>query len=217
MTPILGIAQLALTKALNEEGTSPRITILLERMQSAVQEFIKRATRLLDVSRIETGNLRLEPTETVLSDVVRAIVQRYEEAAARRRSSLECDFEDGVAGKMDRLVVEQVIENLLSNALKFGRGKPVSLRLRSEGNSARLDVQDQGVGMSVDQQMRIFGRFEQIMAQHRGGGFGIGLWVAHRLVTAMGGQISVSSTLGKGSTFTVIFPLSPRGRGPIDL
>lgn len=209
MTPILGIAQLVLKTAQeNRAACPPRITVLLEHMQLAVQDFIMRATRLLDVSRIETGNLRLETSETDLSNVLRAIVQRYEVTAARGRSSLECDFEDGVAGMLDRLAVEQVIENLLSNALKFGKGKSVSLRLRAEGTSARLDVQDRGIGMSLDQQNHIFGQFEQVMAQHRGGGFGIGLWVTHRLVAAMGGQISVSSNPGEGSTFTVVLPLS---------
>ena len=109
----------------------------------------------------------------------------------------------------DRLAVEQVVENLLSNALKFGAGQPVTLRLRSDGRSARLDVQDRGIGMSPDQQARIFGRFEQIVAQHRGSGFGVGLWVANRLVAAMGGRIAVSSRPGEGSTFTVTLPLSP--------
>jgi signal transduction histidine kinase len=85
----------------------------------------------------------------------------------------------------------------------------VTLRLRSDGRSARLDVQDKGVGMSPEDQARIFGRFEQIVARHQGSGFGVGLWVADRLVAAMGGCISVSSRLGEGSTFTVTLPLAP--------
>jgi signal transduction histidine kinase len=74
---------------------------------------------------------------------------------------------------------------------------------------ARLDVQDRGVGMSTDQQSRIFGRFEQVIGQHRGGGFGVGLWVASRLVAAMEGRITVSSQPNQGSTFTVTLPLPP--------
>jgi two-component system, OmpR family, sensor kinase len=72
-----------------------------------------------------------------------------------------------------------------------------------------LEVQDRGIGMEPDQQARIFGRFEQIVAQHRGVGFGVGLWVANHLVTAMGGRIAVSSHPGEGSTFTVTLPLAP--------
>ena len=184
-------------------------------MQHLVQDYVGRAARLLDVSRIESGNLRLEPSSIDLSALVLSVAQRYEVAAARGRSRLDLDVQAGVTAVLDRLAVEQVVENLLSNALKFGIGKPVTLRLRSDGRLARLDVQDQGVGMPADQQARIFGRFEQLVAHYRGTGFGVGLWVANRLVTAMDGRIAVSSRLGEGSTFTVTLPVSapaPDGR-----
>ena len=90
-------------------------------------------------------------------------------------------------------------------------GAPL-LRLRSDERLVRLDVQDRGVGMSDDQQARIFGRFEQVIAQHRGSGFGVGLWVAERLVAAMGGRVTVCSRLGEGSTFTVALPLHLPGQ-----
>jgi signal transduction histidine kinase len=88
-------------------------------------------------------------------------------------------------------------------------GRPVTLRLRSEAQSALLEVQDRGIGMSLEQQAHIFGRFEQVMSQHRGSGFGVGLWVASRLVMAMEGRIAVSSQPGQGSTFTVTLPRMP--------
>lgn len=214
MTPIAGLAELALAAARKAEGTCPPlVTTLLDRMQLAVQEFVKRATRLLDVSRIEAGNLRLELSVIDLSVLVLAVVQRYDIAAKRGNSPLELDIEQGVAGLWDRLAVEQVVENLLSNALKFGAAKPVTVRLRSDGRSACLEVQDRGVGMLPDQQARIFGRFEQVVTQHRGSGFGVGLWIANRLVTAMDGRIAVSSRVGEGSTFTITLPLTPSEPG----
>ena len=214
MTPLLGVAELALTAARSAEDTCPpRVTVLLERMQLLAQDFIQRSTRLLDVSRIEAGNLRLEPSMTDLSALVLSTVQKYETAAARVRSQVETGIQDGITGVWDRLAVEQVAENLLSNALKFGAGKPVAVRLRSHGADAWLDVQDRGIGMEPDQQARIFGRFEQVVAQHRGGGFGVGLWVANHLVMAMGGQIAVVSHPGEGSTFSVMLPLAPPARG----
>jgi two-component system, OmpR family, sensor kinase len=210
MTPIMAVAELALKAARDSERACPsRVTTLLERMQLLVQDFIQRSTRLLDVGRIEAGNLRLEPSPTDLSALVLSIVRRYEAAAARVRSPVELGIQDGITGVWDRLAVEQVTENLLSNALKFGAGKPVAVRLRSHGAAAWLEVQDRGIGMEPDQQARIFGRFEQIVAQHRGVGFGVGLWVANHLVTAMGGRIAVSSHPGEGSTFTVTLPLAP--------
>jgi signal transduction histidine kinase len=210
MTPIIGLAKAALTATRNAKGAgSPRITTLLEHLQRAAQDFVRRATRLLDVGRIESGNLRLELSETDLSELVRTVAQRYAVAAAHGRSALELEVEDGVFGTWDRLAVEEIVENLLSNALKFGMGRPVTLRLRLDERSALLQVQDRGVGMPSDQQTRIFGRFEQVVGQHRGSGFGVGLWVASRLVAAMDGRIAVSSRLGEGSTFTVTLPLVP--------
>jgi signal transduction histidine kinase len=102
-------------------------------MQVAVEQFIKRATKLLDVSRIESGNLRLEPSETDLSAIAASVAQKYAVAAARGQSPLDLDLESGLVGFLDPLALEQVIDNLLSNALKFGIGKAVTFRLRSEG------------------------------------------------------------------------------------
>ena len=208
MTPILGTAQLALAAGRKAQAACPpRVLTLLERLQLAVEDFMGRATRLLDVSRIETGNLKLEPVTTDLSKLVYTVAQKYEATALRNNSPLELEIEDGAVGQLDRLAVEQIIENLLSNAFKFGIGQPVEIRLSVEAQSAKLQVQDLGPGMSPEQQARIFGQFEQIVSQYEGSGFGIGLWVTSRLVTAMQGQISVSSAPGEGSTFTVVFPL----------
>ena len=210
MTPLSGLTELALAAARRSEATCPpRVIALLERLQKAIQDYIGRATRLLELSRLETDNLQLAASHVDLSQIVLAVARRYEIAAAHHRCKLETDIGRGIQGLLDPLAVEQVVENLLSNALKFGAPKPVSIRLRAVGQEARLDVRDHGIGMSPEQQTRIFGRFEQIVAHRLGSGFGIGLWVANRLVSAMGGQITVSSHLGEGSTFMVTLPLLP--------
>jgi signal transduction histidine kinase len=219
MTPLSGLTELAIAAARRAKGTCPpHVIALLARLQQAVQDYIGRATRLLDVSRIEAGNLQSEPRLIDLSRLVLAIVRKYEAAAAHQRCHLEPDIDKGIEGLLDPLAVEQVVENLLSNALKFGATSPVGVRLRSKGQGVQLEVQDQGLGISPEQQSRIFGRFEQIVAHHRGSGFGVGLWVANRLVSAMGGRITISSPPGEGSTFTVTLPLSPptRDRTPHD-
>jgi two-component system OmpR family sensor kinase len=210
MTPIAGLTELALAAARKAVGLCPPLIMdLLERLQFAVQEFIKRATRLLDVGRIEAGNLRLEPSLVALSTLVLGVVQRYDVAAKHGDNPIDLDVEQGVVGTWDPLAVEQVLENLLSNGLKFGSGKPVTVRLRSDGRFALLQVQDRGIGMQPDEQACIFGRFEQVMSQHRRSGFGIGLWVSNKLVTAMGGRITVASRVGDGSTFAISLPLAP--------
>jgi signal transduction histidine kinase len=143
MTPVIGVAELALAAARKADGTCPlRVIELLERLQGLVQDYMKRATRLLDISRVEAGELRLAPAVTGLSSLVCSVAQRYEAEAAHRHCVLELYVEDGVTAVCDPLAVEQVIENLLSNALKFGAGKPVTLRLRSDASSAYLEVHD---------------------------------------------------------------------------
>ena len=139
MTPIMGVAELALKAAREAESACPpRVTTLLERMQLLAQDFMQRSTRLLDVSRIEAGNLQLSPSATDLSALVLLVTQRYDVTAAHVRSPVELDIQDDVTGALDQLAVEQVVENLLSNAFKFGAGEPVTVRLRSDGRSARL-------------------------------------------------------------------------------
>jgi len=208
MTPIVGVAELALISARKAEARCPpRVILLLERLKGLVQDYVGRATKLLDVSRLEAGNFQLEPSATNLSHLVLSIVHRYEAEATHQHCVLELGIEAEVSGLFDPLAVEQIIDNLVSNAIKFGAGKPVTVRLRSNGHAAWLEVQDGGIGMSCDQQDRIFGRFEQIVAHHHGGGFGLGLWIANRLVEAMDGRITVLSRPGEGSTFTVMLPL----------
>jgi signal transduction histidine kinase len=107
MTPIMVVAELALKAAHDAQGACPpRVTTLLERMLFLVQNFIQRSTRLLDVSRIEAGNLRLEPSFIDLSALVLSVAQRYESIAAHARSPLELDVEREVCGEWDRLAVE---------------------------------------------------------------------------------------------------------------
>ena len=110
-------------------------------------------------------------------------------------------------GLWDRLALEQVAENLLSNALKFGAGKPVAVVLRANGRAARLTIRDRGIGISEEDRARIFGRFERAVARREHGGFGVGLWLANQLVTAMGGAIAVEGAPGEGTIFTVTLPL----------
>ncbi len=210
MTPIMAVAELALQAAREAEDTCPaRITVLLERMQLFVKDFVQRSTRLLEVPRIEAGTPPPTSAPTDLSALVRTVADRYAAVAARFCSPIRCDIEDGLHGVLARVAVEQAIENLLSNAIKFGAGKPLSIRLRSDGARARVEVEDHGAGMSAERQAGLFGPFAPIVAWTHGGGLGIGLWRTNRLVSSMGGDIAVASREGAGSCFTVTLPLVP--------
>ncbi|MDI1480160.1 MASE1 domain-containing protein [Polyangium sp. y55x31] len=167
---------------------------------------------LLDVSRITQGRLELRLDEDVdLSAVAEDVVQRMQDTAARAGCELRLDSDAAVVGRWDRSRVEQVLMNLLSNAIKYGARAPIDVRVRDEGASARVSVTDRGIGIPAEDQKRIFDRFERAVSVRHFGGFGLGLWIARRIVEALGGTIAVESAPGEGATFTVTLP---RARTP---
>ena len=205
MTPIAGQVDL-LIAAVRRGEPSPVLLARLERLEFFVRHYIRRATTLLDISRATAGSIRLDPTTFDLAELIRAIVQGYAPVAERASCSLRLHLIEQVVGTWDRLAMEQILDNLLSNALKFGAGKPIEVALAAEDASIRLSVCDRGPGISIADRARIFGRFEQVIGQRQHGGFGIGLWLVRRLVDAMGGEITVASEAGHGATFIVILP-----------
>ena len=103
--------------------------------------------------------------------------------------------------------MEQVLINLLSNAMKYGGGKPIQISLiQSAPHTTRLSVQDHGMGIPVEKQAIIFDRFERASTSHTIGGLGLGLYIARQIVEAHQGKISLTSTVGEGSTFTLELP-----------
>jgi signal transduction histidine kinase len=164
---------------------------------------------LLDLSRLSSGKLALEVARVDLSELVREVVERHTEQAAEAGCTLHLEAEPHLEGWWDPLRVERVVTNLLSNAMKFGRGRPVEVHLEQTGGRARLTVRDHGVGIPTEAQRRIFERFEREKSAGTHAGFGLGLYIVRQLVEAHGGVISVQSTPGEGAAFTVELPRAP--------
>jgi len=168
---------------------------------------------LLDVSRIGSGRLSLQCEEVDLSGLTRELVARMSEELARVGSEVHLSLDGAVTGHWDRLRLEQVLVNLLSNAAKYGAGRPVRVTVDAQGPVARLSVRDEGIGVSPDEQERIFERFERSASVQHLKGLGLGLWITKRIVEAHGGCIRLESELGRGSTFTVELPLATKTPG----
>jgi signal transduction histidine kinase len=182
-------------------------TRCLERLDNVIDKF-------LDISCISAGQLALTPEPVDLSALVRDVCELFSERLARSECELDLHAEQSVVGRWDKLRLEQVVTNLLSNACKFGRGKPIEVSVGSHGDMAFVQVRDNGIGIPPDKQARIFERLEHVVAQRDQSGLRLGLWICRELVEAQGGKISVESEPGVGSTFTVYLPWNgPRG-GP---
>jgi PAS domain S-box-containing protein len=166
---------------------------------------------LLDVSRMRLGHVELRLEALDLAEVAREAADNVATELARSGSTLALDLQP-VTGRWDRQRLEQVISNLLVNASKFGEGRPIELRIDPGAEGARIRVSDQGIGISAEQQERVFERFARAVPAQNFGGLGLGLYISRQLVEAHGGTIEVTSAPGAGATFTVLLPLEPPAR-----
>lgn len=208
MTPISARLELLLAKARTAPNGLPNAIVQgLERLEQLVDAYVRRATILLDVARFSSGNLRLHNTEVNLSAIVEQVAANSGPLAERAGSRIHLAVEEGVIGRCDAMALEQILENLLSNAIRYGAGRPIEVALSGNGSSARLAICDQGIGIAKVDQAQIFERFHSLRRPGPKSGFGVGLWVTRQLVRALEGEISVASAPGEGSTFTVKLPL----------
>ncbi|MFY0527772.1 ATP-binding protein [Archangium gephyra] len=201
------------------QGTRPEDAESVQRLEKAQRQLHKLARmmdELLDVSRLAEGRLRLELSDVDLVQLVREVLERFQEEAQRTRSRLELKAQGPVVGRWDRTKLEQVVTNLVSNALKYGAGAPVEVQVQSSGAMALLEVTDHGIGIAPEDLERIFGKFERAVPVRQYGGFGLGLYIVRQLVEALGGGVDAESTPGAGATFHLVLPLAgPESRlGP---
>jgi signal transduction histidine kinase/CHASE3 domain sensor protein len=191
----------------------------VERLAAADRQVIrltKLINELLDISRITGKGLELELEPVDLAAVVRDVVARNDEELKRARCQIRLELEPSPSGTWDRMRVEQIVTNFLSNAIKYGAGRPIDIRVDGDENAARLTVRDRGIGIRPEHQVRIFQRFERAVSKSDYGGFGLGLWIVRQIVDAHGGEIHVTSAPGQGSAFTVELPRSPKSPGSPD-
>jgi signal transduction histidine kinase len=189
-------------------GSSKSPEPRLRMIERQAERLVRLADALLDVSRITSGRLSLAREEGDLAALVREVVARYAEEASDAGCALTCDVPGPVRAAFDASRIDQVLSNLVSNALKYGHGQPVHVALAAAEGSARLSVADRGIGIEPADQARIFGRFERAVSGRHYSGLGLGLWIVHQIVAGHGGRIEVTSAPGAGSTFAVELPLA---------
>ncbi|WNG18273.1 sensor histidine kinase [Cystobacter fuscus] len=179
----------------------------IEMAQRQVKKLVELVDDLLDVSRIGAGRLELHPEKVNLAALLQEVVWRFEPEAARAGSTLELEAPQPLMAWVDPFRFEQVLDNLLSNALKYGAGKPIRVRLEPQEGRALVTVRDEGIGIPSAALERIFHRFERAVSGRHYGGLGLGLYITRKIVESSGGGIVASSAPGQGATFTVDLPL----------
>lgn len=195
------------------EALMPRVGHKLDKMSSTVARLAKLIEGVLDVSRIALGRLQLDREHFDLAQLIREVAQQHQEAARRVGCELRLELPPTLVGAWDRGRLDQVLRNLLSNALKFGAGKPIHVALAQQQERVRLSVHDQGVGFDPAEVHRLVRRFERAVSHNKHGGLGLGLYIAEQIVKQHGGCMELSGKPAAGATCTVVLPLTPPAEG----
>jgi signal transduction histidine kinase len=195
-------------------SSMPTSSDVLKRLPKALDTCDRQVTRinklvdeLLDVSRIHSGKFSLELEHIDLAEVVREVAGRFVEDLARVGCEVRLDLPKALVGHWDRLRLEQIVTNLVSNAIRYAPGAPLHLSLCVEDSKAVLRVKDHGPGIEKGDQDRIFKRFERAAPISTVGGLGLGLYIVSQILAAHGGSIELQSKPGMGATFVVRLPL----------
>ena len=198
-------------KMIQANGTTSSQATLENLINSSTKQIRRLAqliNDLLDVSRISNKKLELELEDVNLTEMTEDIVERFEEAIHKSGSTVTVKKESAILGRWDKSRIDQVLTNLLSNAIKYGEGNPISITLKKKDSHAQIAISDKGLGMNKIEQEKIFDKFERTEAAKKVGGMGLGLYIVKEIIDAHEGEIAVNSKKNKGSTFTVILPLS---------
>lgn len=184
-----------------------RVTKLVDQFDRQVNRITRLVEDMLDISRIATGRLTMVREEMNLCEVVKEISERYMDIFTAAGGKLEVHCGGATLGFWDHIRVEQVISNLLTNAVKYAPGKPAHVSVAPENGMAVLKVRDEGRGISPEDQKRIFKKFERAVSSEDGSGLGLGLFIVRSILVMHQGSIEVESELGKGTTFIVKLPM----------
>jgi hypothetical protein len=208
LNAIIGLTEMMVTNAARfgtEKAQEP-----LHRVHRAGTHLLGLINQVLDLSKIEAGKLELNPEPVNLALLIEEVIGTARQLAEQNKNRLVVEVQDNLGPlTVDPMRLRQILLNLLSNACKFTKQGEITLRVVVDGcNSIEFAVADTGIGMTVEQQAKLFEEFTQAdsLTARRFGGTGLGLAISRRLARMMGGDVTVTSELGKGSVFTVRLP-----------
>ncbi|CEL29448.1 MULTISPECIES: hybrid sensor histidine kinase/response regulator [Pseudomonas] len=192
--------------------TLDKMHAMVDRDERQIKSLIRLIEDMLDVSRIRTGKLSIRPNSFDLVQLVSNLLQNFAAQIEAAETTVTFEADVPVKGCWDEFRIEQVISNLLTNALRYGGRSPIQVRVYRQGNEARVEVQDHGIGISSENQKRIFQQFERVSAKTVVAGLGLGLFISEQIVAAHGGSIVVESQINEGALFRVCLPIEENGK-----
>lgn len=187
-----------------------QISSMLESTEKQTKKLAQLINELLNVSVVSTGRLELDKEEVVLATIVKDVIDRFKIQITQGKYKVTLRLDEHIKGWFDKIRIEQIVSNLVSNAIKYGNGKPISISLKKESNQAVLKVKDQGIGIDPKKREKVFERFKRAVSEedHKDyKGLGLGLYIGKQIAEAHGGTITVESKKDKGSTFILTLPL----------
>jgi signal transduction histidine kinase len=193
----------------NTDAFAPeQISAMTKRDERQIKAMIRLIDDMLDVSRMRSGKLSIRPAQVELTSLLERVVSDLSLQAAASGCSIRLAAHAPVSGCWDEFRIEQVIVNLLTNALRYGGGCTVEVSVHVQGSAVRIDVLDKGKGIAIEDIERIFEPYERGARNGEPKGLGLGLYISRQLAVAHGGELMVSSTPGQGSTFSLMLPFS---------
>jgi signal transduction histidine kinase len=182
---------------------------MADRMLNQVRRLNRLIEQMLDGSRIAANRLALSFARADLAEIARSTANKFADRIARAGCTLTLKADSPVVGEWDKMRLEQMLSNLLDNAVKFGAGTPIEVSVSGDGTTATLTVRDHGQGIPPDRLRFVFGAFERAVSTAHYGGLGLGLFIARAIVEAHGGELTVDSRPGEGAKLTARLPVKP--------
>lgn len=179
---------------------------MIKRDERQIKAMIRLIDDMLDVSRMRSGQLSIRPGQVQLMDLLERVVSDLSLQAAATGCKLSLQPHPPVEGCWDEFRIEQVVVNLLTNALRYGGGQPVEVSVQYADDTVRIDVRDEGKGIAQSDLERIFEPYERGARNGEPKGLGLGLYISRQLAISHGGELRVTSKPGEGSTFSLILP-----------
>lgn len=187
--------------------SNEKIISLIQNYEKQLHRLVRLVDDMLDFSKIESGKLPVTLESTDLCELVQDVYIRMKDQIDSSGSIAQFNCKEKIIVHVDQFRIEQVVINLITNALRYGRGKPITLIVERSLNAARVSVRDEGIGIAPENMERIFNRFERAVSANEVSGLGLGLYISKEIVVAHHGRIWVESTVGLGSTFFVELPM----------